>query len=189
MLLNDYAKYKSEQTNPYKDNNYWGDISPEQWESGSVFVLYTYAYRMGDLIDESNHAVIMEILESIDPKNEYWQNSSIGSWLTPFYRIEIYPYGDDFDNPKPFNWLIVETAKQIFESLANFPILDEDHHSQLEQDYFIAEIDRLLSPYADDDPIHELWESWFRDHSGDYANFAYDVMPRKLKEYDDLQDS
>lgn len=182
-----WADDLSVKTSPFIAPNFvsYREYSGDDWTKAKAFSLYVYAYKMGDFLDQSNYETIKDAMESFD--SAHWADESYGSWATPYYQITVYPCGQDGD--LPFNAGIVEEAKALIDSLAQYPSLDDDRYSELESDWFQDELAFKLREYEDNDPIHSIVYQAQQHGSGEYEDFIYNVLPDIIKEYDQVLDA
>ncbi len=83
-------------------------------------------HRDADPIEASNHEVVGRMLASVDPDGECHELMHVGHWAVGWVG----------------HWIVDASSKRCIEmlqaaakSLDEYPILDEDHHSQLEYEW------------------------------------------------------
>ena len=129
-------------------DNYAGEIPEDKWH-----VVLTQS-RDSEILTQSNWAVA---LEELGGESEHVEIHRFGHWACGWWEALCVAKDSDA-------W---ETAKEIHDSLSDYPVLDEEHYSEMETE----EADRIWRDCFDPKERVEL----LRSEGGDFNGFA-DLM-------------
>lgn len=114
--------------------------------------------RDSGLIEKSNFETYIKGLTDIEPEGDHWQIHRFGHWACGWFEIVIL---------NPVDSLVLDQALQDHLSLTDYPILNEDHLSNMELDSYHEWVENtglsLVYEKIDDDEILSPFHNQFKD--------------------------
>lgn len=112
-------------TIPYTKLESFGTSDHRLRDLGWQIVAIGSVHRDSDTVAQSNHTVLCELLEKIDPNQDHWGLLQCNHWAVGWIDHIIV----DTEHTE-----LMQEIRECDNALADYPILSDDHHSQLEFD-------------------------------------------------------
>jgi len=96
--------------------------------------------RDSDVLARSNYTCAIEALESVDPDGSDYEQHSFGHWACGWLEVVIVRPGSK----------AYDVAVEIEACLADYPVLNDDHYSELEWSEHADWVDRECGRVAND---------------------------------------
>ena len=120
--------------------------------------------RDSGLIEKSNFETYIKGLTDIEPEGDHWQIHRFGHWGCGWFEIVIL---------NPIDSLVLDQALQDHLSLTDYPILNEDHFSNMKLDSYHEWVDDMgvseVYNKIDDDDVLSPFHNQFKDSDIIYA--------------------
>tara|TARA_Y100001938_G_scaffold5948_1_gene7433 strand:+ start:384 stop:1229 length:846 start_codon:yes stop_codon:yes gene_type:complete len=176
QIKNSLQTFGEFQPTEYDRKGKGADFDNRDWLVSSIQL-----NRDSGLIEKSNFETYIKGLTDIEPEGDHWQIHRFGHWACGWFEVVIL---------NPIDSLVLDQALQDQLSLTDYPILNEDHFSNMQLESFndwVSDIglnevynkiddDEILSPFhnqfKDSDIIFALNEcEWsYDDHDEPYVD-------------------
>jgi hypothetical protein len=139
-----------------------------------IVVPYTFCPNVADILDESNHAAILEILKEADPSGDDYVIRKHGHWATPYEMVLVKPGSEAF-----------KAMDRTIAALADYPVLNEEDFSEREcaaqYESVTDELGRLDLQQANGEPLTD-------EQQGDLASeICSGASSSELMDRDDVK--